>query len=111
MLQILVTTLGVIQLARGKASNSLKGNILAGSSHSPSQYSLALYSGLWAFDGWDQANYVGGEVHHPEKNIPRVIHGSMAIVTVSPRPVVSGRIYSPTLAPVSHGKPFVFRCA
>jgi len=47
----------------------------------PFAYSLALYSGLWAFDGWDQANYVGGEIHHPERNIPRAIHSSMAIVT------------------------------
>ncbi|KAJ2937052.1 hypothetical protein H1R20_g39, partial [Candolleomyces eurysporus] len=80
--QILVTTLGIVQLARGKASNSLRGNLFEGSSHSPSSYSLALYSGLWAFDGWDQANYVGGEIHHPEKNIPRAIHSSMAIVTL-----------------------------
>jgi len=50
------------------------------SSKSPSAYSLALYSGLWAFDGWDQANYVGGEMRNPEKNIPRTIHFSMAIV-------------------------------
>lgn len=51
-------------------------------SKNPSSYALALYSGLWAFDGWDQANYVGGEMKNPEKNIPRVIHSSMAIVTV-----------------------------
>ncbi|KAL4265325.1 Cellular Amino Acid Transporter [Pleurotus pulmonarius] len=55
---------------------------ILGSSRSPSAYSLALYSGLWAFDGWDQANYVGGELTNPEKNIPRAIHSSMAIVTV-----------------------------
>jgi len=55
--------------------------LFTGSSTSPSAYALALYSGLWAFDGWDQANYVGGEMKHPEKNIPRVIHSSMAIVT------------------------------
>ncbi|KAF6765237.1 L-methionine transporter [Ephemerocybe angulata] len=79
---VLVTTLGIVTIARGKASNSLRGNLFTGSSHSPSQYSLALYSGLWAFDGWDQANYVGGEIHHPEKNIPRAIHSSMAIVTL-----------------------------
>jgi amino acid transporter len=36
----------------------------------------------WAFDGWDQANYVAGEIKNPEKNIPRTIHFSMAIVTV-----------------------------
>jgi amino acid transporter len=56
--------------------------IFDGTSTSPSAYALALYSGLWAFDGWDQVNYVGGEISEPEKNIPRVIHSSMNIVVV-----------------------------
>jgi len=52
------------------------------SSTSPTSYALAFYSGLWAYDGWDQANYVGGEMVNPEKNIPRVIHFSMGLVTL-----------------------------
>ncbi|TFK76407.1 L-methionine transporter [Pluteus cervinus] len=78
---ITITILGIVQLARGKASTSLTTPLFDGSSHSPSAFSLALYSGLWAFDGWDQANYVGGEIRNPERNIPRAIHSSMAIVT------------------------------
>lgn len=80
--QISITVLGIVQLARGRASTSLTEPIFSGSSTSPSSYALALYSGLWAFDGWDQANYVGGEMRQPEKNIPRAIHASMFIVTV-----------------------------
>jgi amino acid transporter len=76
--------IGVVQLARGKASTSLTEPLFANSSTSPSSYALAFYSGLWAYDGWDQANYVGGEMVNPEKNIPRVIHFSMGLVTVSP---------------------------
>ncbi|KIY43400.1 L-methionine transporter [Fistulina hepatica ATCC 64428] len=76
-----ITILGIIQLARGKESSSFREPLFEGSSKSPSDFSLALYSGLWAFDGWNQANYVGGEIHQPEKNIPRAIHMSMAIVT------------------------------
>ncbi|KAF5330764.1 hypothetical protein D9619_005512 [Psilocybe cf. subviscida] len=79
---ILVTVLGIVQLVRGKASDSFKGSLFEGSTTSPSSYSLALYSGLWAFDGWDQANYVGGEINRPEKNIPRAIHSSMLLVTI-----------------------------
>ncbi|EIM90040.1 L-methionine transporter [Stereum hirsutum FP-91666 SS1] len=79
---ISVTVLGLIQLIRGKASTSLTTNMFEGSSTNPSSYALALYSGLWSFDGWDQANYVGGEMKNPEKNIPRTIHSSMLIVTV-----------------------------
>ncbi|KAF9218402.1 amino acid transporter [Gyrodon lividus] len=77
-----ITILGLIQLARGRASESFREPLFDDSSKSPSAYSLALYSGLWAFDGWDQANYVGGEMQNPEKNIPKTIHFSMTIVTV-----------------------------
>jgi hypothetical protein len=88
--QMSITLLGLIQLARGRATTSLTTSVFDGTSTSPSAYALALYSGLWAFDGWDQANYVGGEMSEPEKNIPRVIHSSMITVTVRP-------LLSPTL--------------
>ena len=81
--QISITILGLVQLVRGKASTSLTEPLFKDSSTNPSSYSLALYSGLWAFDGWDQANYVGGEIKNPNKNIPRAIHSSMATVIVS----------------------------
>lgn len=84
---VLIIVLGIVQYARGHASTSLSGDIFSGSSTSPSSYALALYSGLWAFDGWDQANYVGGEMKNPEKNIPRTIHSSMVLVIVSMRMV------------------------
>lgn len=83
-------TLGIVQLARGKATATFRQPWFDDSSRSPSAYALALYSGLWAFDGWDQTNYVGGEIHHPERNIPRAIHSSMAIVIVSPMASVIG---------------------
>ncbi|RDB21074.1 b(0,+)-type amino acid transporter 1 [Hypsizygus marmoreus] len=79
---ISITVSGLVQLARGKASLAFRQPLFEGSSTSPSSWSLALYSGLWAFDGWDQANYVAGEMTAPERNIPKAIHSSMSIVTV-----------------------------
>ncbi|KAI0093863.1 L-methionine transporter [Irpex rosettiformis] len=76
-----ITIIGIVQLARGHTSISLTESLFQDSSRSPSEYALALYSALWAFDGWDQANYVGGEMKNATKNIPRAIHASMAIVT------------------------------
>lgn len=109
---MLVTVLGIVQLARGKAAPSLREPWFAGSSLSPSAYSLALYSGLWAFDGWDQANYVGGEMHHPEKNIPRAIHSSMIIVTVSlPNIRPFKTVLTDPTAPISFGQLVLFRCS
>jgi len=80
--QGLVCILGMIQIARGKASTSLTEPLFTNSSTSPTSYALAFYSGLWAYDGWDQANYVGGEMKNPQKNLPRVIHFSMFLVMV-----------------------------
>ncbi|KAI9882419.1 MAG: hypothetical protein M1823_005830 [Watsoniomyces obsoletus] len=47
-----------------------------------SQWAVALYAGLWAFDGWDNVNYVVGEFRNPNRDLPRVIHTSMPLVTL-----------------------------
>jgi amino acid transporter len=72
-----------------------------GTSHDISEWAVALYAGLWAFDGWDnvrtllifnvmrllifytQVNYVAGEFVNPSRDIPRVIHSSLLIVIIS----------------------------
>ncbi|KAI0322225.1 L-methionine transporter [Amylostereum chailletii] len=80
VVKVSITVIGLVQLVRGHTSSSLSSDVFEGSSTSPSSYALALYSGLWAFDGWDQANYVGGEMKNPQKTLPRVIHSSMVVV-------------------------------
>lgn len=79
---IAIPIMALVTYLRGHGSTTLSGPLFTGSSTSPSQYALALYSGLWAFDGWDQANYVGGEMKNPHRDIPRAIHASMLIVTI-----------------------------
>lgn len=57
------------------------------------------------------ANYVGGEMKNPEKNIPRTIHSSMLIVTVSLL-AISTRSSQLTIAWagfISFGKCIIFR--
>ncbi|KAG9123065.1 hypothetical protein FRC07_000277, partial [Ceratobasidium sp. 392] len=79
---IAVAVLGSIQILRGKMSNSLTNPLFAGTSPNPSSFALALYSGLWAFDGWDQVNYVAAEMKNIERDLPRVVHISMFSVMV-----------------------------
>lgn len=54
-----------------------------GTSKDPSSWAVALYAGLWAFDGWDNTNYVVGEFLHPHRDLPRVIHTAMPLVILS----------------------------
>lgn len=49
----------------------------------PSSWAVALYAGLWAYDGWDNTNYVVGEFKHPTRDLPRVIHTAMPLVIIS----------------------------
>lgn len=48
-----------------------------------SAWAVALYAGLWAYDGWDNTNYVVGEFRNPSRDLPRVIHTAMPLVIIS----------------------------
>jgi APA family basic amino acid/polyamine antiporter len=44
---------------------------------------LALVSVLWAYDGFGDVSFAGGEVKDPQRNLPRaIILGTIAIVTI-----------------------------
>jgi APA family basic amino acid/polyamine antiporter len=45
-----------------------------------SRFALAMLICLWAYDGWMEVTYVGGEVRDPGRNIPRSIVLSLVIV-------------------------------
>ncbi|QSS62547.1 L-methionine porter [Histoplasma capsulatum] len=51
-----------------------------GTSTDVSSWAVALYAGLWAFDGWDNTNYVTGEFKNPSRDLPRAIHTAMPAV-------------------------------
>jgi hypothetical protein len=55
-----VALLGLISLVRNGPGPAFEaGKFFQGTSTEPSSYAIALYSGLWAFDGWDQCNVSG----------------------------------------------------
>ncbi|KAF8249144.1 amino acid transporter [Wilcoxina mikolae CBS 423.85] len=43
-------------------------------------YSAAIYAGLWAYSGWDNANFIAGEMRNPGRDLPIAIHTSMTVV-------------------------------
>lgn len=54
-----------------------------GTSTSSSSWAVALYAGLWAYDGWDNTNYVVGEMLNPGRDLPRTIHTSLPLVILA----------------------------
>ncbi|KAJ4304781.1 hypothetical protein N0V90_000309 [Kalmusia sp. IMI 367209] len=46
-------------------------------------YSAAIYGGLWAYDGWDNANVVASEIRNPGQALPRAIKAAMIVVLSS----------------------------
>ncbi|KAJ6786116.1 hypothetical protein PWT90_02472 [Aphanocladium album] len=83
---IFVTVSGVIVAIRGSTFTGeptlewKKHDWFEGTSSDMSAWALALYAGLWAFDGWDNTNYVVGEFRNPSRDLPRVIHTAMPLV-------------------------------
>jgi amino acid transporter len=46
-------------------------------------FGLAVVSVLWAYDGWGDLSFVGGEVKDPERNLPRaLLFGTLGVVVI-----------------------------
>ncbi|KAH9460370.1 hypothetical protein Pst134EB_008544 [Puccinia striiformis f. sp. tritici] len=78
---LFIIIMALIRLIQGSQSHNFESaNVFRNSSVSPSDLASALYSGLWAYDGWDSGNYIAGELKRATKTLPIVIHSSMGIV-------------------------------
>ncbi|KAK4152953.1 amino acid permease-domain-containing protein [Chaetomidium leptoderma] len=85
-----VTIIGVVVAITGYSASGTTANRdwkdhawFEGTKMDASAWAVALYAGLWAFDGWDNTNYVVGEFRNPSRDLPRVIHTAMPLVIVS----------------------------
>lgn len=88
LLSIAIT--GLIVAVTGRTLTSFTPNQdwkttswFAGTNTNASNWAVALYAGLWAFDGWDNTNFVLGEFCNPGRDLPRVIHTAMPLVILS----------------------------
>ncbi|KAF2729328.1 amino acid transporter [Polyplosphaeria fusca] len=84
-----VTVIGIVVAVtgfsyKGHASEDWKKQSwFDGTETNISNWAVALYAGLWAFDGWDNVNYVTAEFKNPARDLPRVIHTSLPLVIAS----------------------------
>jgi APA family basic amino acid/polyamine antiporter len=56
-------------------------------------FAIAMVAVLWSYDGWIEITYVAGEVLNPQRNLPRSLILSTAIVIVSYVAINLGFIY------------------
>lgn len=57
-------------------------NTIDGSTLNIGRLATAFYTGLWAYDGWNNLNYVTEEIKNPSKNLPRSIMIGIPLVTL-----------------------------
>ena len=43
---------------------------------------IAIYTGMWAYDGWNTLNYVTEEIDNPYRNLPIAIFVAIPLVTL-----------------------------
>ncbi|CAI9719157.1 b(0,+)-type amino acid transporter 1-like [Octopus vulgaris] len=76
---IIITVGGFYYMAIGKVDFISEGFL--DTSVNPSDIALGFYNGLWAYDGWNNLNFVTEELKDPFKNLPRAIMIGIPTVT------------------------------
>ncbi|XP_028307660.1 large neutral amino acids transporter small subunit 1-like isoform X2 [Gouania willdenowi] len=93
----IIILFGFIQIFTGDVPYLTPEHAFEGSKYGVDNIVLALYSGLFAFGGWNYLNYVTEEMINPERNLPLSIIISMPIVTVVY--VLTNLAYFTTISP------------
>lgn len=78
---------GVVSILMAGNQGSLHNLYTAAATH-PTGWALAgglvaaLSGAFWGYDGWNNITFISGEIHHPQRNIPRSLAYGLIICTV-----------------------------
>lgn len=76
---VIVIIIGVVWMCMGHTENF--ENAFANTETDPGKLSLAFYSGIFSYAGWNYLNFMTEELRDPYKNLPRAIYISLPLVT------------------------------
>lgn len=79
---VLIICVGFVRMFQGYTEHISPSASFEGSSTQVFAYGIAFYQGLWAYDGWNQLNYVVEELKNPYRNLPLAIIIGIPLVTV-----------------------------
>ncbi|MFL6301385.1 MAG: APC family permease [Terriglobales bacterium] len=80
IVMIVAIVIAVFAAASGAWSNF--GLSFTGAKGGFAGFMAALVAALWAYDGWNDLNMVGGEMRDPQRTIPRSLISGVAVVAV-----------------------------
>jgi len=72
---------GSLRNIQSNATVSVTGNT-AGFEFVKAMFASML-AAFWAYEGWNTIGFIGGEIHHPRKNIPLALFGGMSVIIVA----------------------------
>jgi len=71
---------GFVKLGQGFTDHLATG--FEGTETNPGKIAVGLYSGMWAYDGWNTANFLVEEIIDPERNLPLSIVIGLPLVII-----------------------------
>ncbi|XP_072024459.1 b(0,+)-type amino acid transporter 1-like [Amphiura filiformis] len=79
----IIIGVGFVRMCQGHVEYLDPRVTFQGSATNVFAYGLAFYQGLWAYDGWNQLNYITEELIDPYRNLPLAIIIGLPLVTLS----------------------------
>jgi len=79
---IMIIIGGFIKLSEGRTNFLSTTTSFTSTTATPTSIALAFYSGLWAYDGWNQLNLVVEEIKQPRRNLPLAIFLGIPLVMI-----------------------------
>ncbi|XP_071957373.1 b(0,+)-type amino acid transporter 1-like isoform X2 [Antedon mediterranea] len=79
---VIIILVGFVKICQGNTQYLKLSVSFDGSATDLFAYGVAFYQGLWAYDGWNQLNYITEELIKPHTNLPRAIMIGIPLVTI-----------------------------